>query len=977
MNNTHFSPASVHPAKQDRTDEMILNPLHTTASNDKHYQFNSTTGETHMTTNDTLFLDEEDPFPTHRDEGTWIRDDDDGHDDYEENVFSADKIPLPWAKYIVPKEYMSLFPEALEAIKMESSNAVLTWEALSSCIAITIHNLDSAIRYSKKDLYYPYTLAAVNVVRLMLVTAGCTDKEQFHKSLQAPHRTLIAILARLRLSTLFLEKIRQNDLMRDWASVVDKQGLTTNVRDLLVALRTFVTACQAISIKLMRPDPGLESSPIIVATSSDSTNNMTSPITTIFEEGTQDDADQSHDPMTRRMHTKFSSATKSAFGRTNTSTSSSGTRILRANSTSTHLTSSTARSNSTTGTSIFSDTSTEGTNGDESDLSLIRTHGHNLQRSIDSMLGLLDNFEWENQQQLTALVGLLFTRLDHLSSRTSQLILAIESIYIEKEAEMQMSISKQALLDGFGRIFCNLQLATGEHTDFQTLMPKIRDAIQSTKKPIASILDCVESIAAALQEEEEEKEDDLEGDNVPAVMTEPEDNSNTGTSDCTATAPSKSSNERWYMGHDYTEETLQMTGDGNVKSGTLAALVERLTPHDQLDMNFIRTFLLTYRSFCMARQLFELLVARFNQPVPDGLTAAEFEDWRERKQKVIQLRVFNVFKMWIEYYFSTEEDQNLLDDVLQFIHATPDFFAKNQLERVIQQLQNDSDNPVRKMVSMPRDAPEPMLPRNMTKFRLLDIPPLELARQMAIMNFDLYRSIKPSECLHKGWSGADDGSQSSPNVRKTIDYNNRVTLWVCGSILSSRDAKKRSEIVKYWIQVSEKCNELNNFNTCMAILSAFDSSSIGRLRRTWDGIGQRHLSSLACLRSLFSPNRNFIEYRTHVHSVNPPCIPFLGIYLQDLTFIEDGNPNVINNQGHQVHINFSKLDKIGRVIRELQQFQNVAYSLQSVAPLQTFITAQLQSNRDEERIYRDSLAIEPKEREDQMVTRMLEESGFV
>lgn len=27
---------------------------------------------------------------------------------------------------------------------------------------------------------------------------------------------------------------------------------------------------------------------------------------------------------------------------------------------------------------------------------------------------------------------------------------------------------------------------------------------------------------------------------------------------------------------------------------------------------------------------------------------------------------------------------------------------------------------------------------------------------------------------------------------------------------------------------------LNNYNTCMAIFSAFDNSAVGRLRRTWE-----------------------------------------------------------------------------------------------------------------------------------------------
>src|SRR5690606_27899852 len=75
-----------------------------------------------------------------------------------------------------------------------------------------------------------------------------------------------------------------------------------------------------------------------------------------------------------------------------------------------------------------------------------------------------------------------------------------------------------------------------------------------------------------------------------------------------------------------------------VKGGTLPALVEQLTRHDKLDAGFTDTFLLTYKSFTTARELFELLVRRFNLQPPEGLSQADYEIWRDRKQKLIRFR---------------------------------------------------------------------------------------------------------------------------------------------------------------------------------------------------------------------------------------------------------------------------------------------------------------------------------------------------
>ena len=135
-----------------------------------------------------------------------------------------------------------------------------------------------------------------------------------------------------------------------------------------------------------------------------------------------------------------------------------------------------------------------------------------------------------------------------------------------------------------------------------------------------------------------------------------------------------------------------------------------------------------------------------------------------------------------------------------------------------------------------------------------------------------------------------------------------------------------------------------------------------------------------------------------IHSVNPPCIPFLGIYLQDLTFIEDGNTNFLRKSNQL--INFAKRMKTAEVIREIQQYQSSPYFLNAVPELQLFITTHLQSSRDEETLYNMSLVLEPRwepilsytvlleiqsiltgllyhrEREDEKIARLLKESGF-
>lgn len=40
-------------------------------------------------------------------------------------------------------------------------------------------------------------------------------------------------------------------------------------------------------------------------------------------------------------------------------------------------------------------------------------------------------------------------------------------------------------------------------------------------------------------------------------------------------------------------------------------------------------------------------------------------------------------------------------------------------------------------------------------------------------------------------------------------------------------------------------------------------------------------------------HNNFSNFRDAVQHADPPIIPYLGVYLTDLTFIEDGNNNML------------------------------------------------------------------------------------
>ncbi|KAI1267237.1 ras GEF [Xylariaceae sp. FL1019] len=425
------------------------------------------------------------------------------------------------------------------------------------------------------------------------------------------------------------------------------------------------------------------------------------------------------------------------------------------------------------------------------------------------------------------------------------------------------------------------------------------------------------------------------------------------------------------------------TSPPSVKGGSLLALVEQLTRHDKLDSNFNNTFLLTYRSFTSARELFELLVKRFNIQPPEGLHSSMYDTWRDKKQKPIRFRVVNILKSWFDNFWMeepNEESKQIIRDVYSFARDTvksTETPGSGPLMAVLDQRLSGKEISSKRLIqTMANNIPTPIMPKNMKKLKFLDIDVTEFARQLTVIESKLYAKIKPTECLNKTWQKkvSDGEPEPAPNVKALILHSNQMTNWVAEMILAQMDVKKRVVVIKHFVSVADKCRGVNNFSTLTSIISALGTAPIARLKRTWDQVPARTQTVLENMRKLMASTKNFGEYRESLHAANPPCIPFFGVYLTDLTFIEDGIPSIIKKTNM---INFAKRAKTAEVIRDIQQYQNAPYSLQPVPELQDYILSNMAAAGDVHEMYDKSLVVEPREREDEKIVRVLAESGFL
>ena len=255
------------------------------------------------------------------------------------------------------------------------------------------------------------------------------------------------------------------------------------------------------------------------------------------------------------------------------------------------------------------------------------------------------------------------------------------------------------------------------------------------------------------------------------------------------------------------------TSPPQLRGGTLTGLVEQLTRHDRLDSSFNNTLLLTYRSFTTASELFEMLVKRWSIQPPPGLANDDYRTWVDKKQKPIRFRVVNILKSWFDSYWMEGNDESTQELMLRVQAFARDTVAGTStpgagpLTTTIEQRLRGQDVPHKRMVPNvnPSQAPQPILPKNRKKMKFLDIDPVEFARQLTIIESNLYGKIKPTECLNKTWQKklAKDEPDPAANVKALILHSNQLTNWVAQMILAQSDVKRRVVVIKHFVAVAD------------------------------------------------------------------------------------------------------------------------------------------------------------------------------
>ncbi|XP_076613696.1 rap guanine nucleotide exchange factor 1b isoform X6 [Chaetodon auriga] len=381
----------------------------------------------------------------------------------------------------------------------------------------------------------------------------------------------------------------------------------------------------------------------------------------------------------------------------------------------------------------------------------------------------------------------------------------------------------------------------------------------------------------------------------------------------------------------------QENDDGpDVRAGSGDILLVHATETDRKDLVlYCEAFLTTYRTFITPEDLIKKLHYRYTS----------FCHSPDTFKKRVSKNTFFVLVRVVDELCLVELTEDILKQLMDLVFTLV-CNGELSLARVLRK--NILDKVEQKKLLRYTNSLKPLTARGVSARpgTLHDFRSHEIADQLTLLDAELFYKIEIPEVLL--WA-KEQNEEKSPNLTQFTEHFNNMSYWVRSLIIQQEKAQDREKLLLKFIKIMKHLRKLNNFNSYLAILSALDSAPIRRLewqKQTSEGLEEY------C--TLIDSSSSFRAYRAALAEVEPPCIPYLGLILQDLTFVHLGNPDLIDGK-----VNFSKRWQQFNILDSMRRFQQVHYELKRNEDIVSFFN-DFSDHLAEEALWELSLKIKPR-----------------
>ncbi|XP_053415403.1 rap guanine nucleotide exchange factor 1 isoform X15 [Nycticebus coucang] len=384
--------------------------------------------------------------------------------------------------------------------------------------------------------------------------------------------------------------------------------------------------------------------------------------------------------------------------------------------------------------------------------------------------------------------------------------------------------------------------------------------------------------------------------------------------------------------------TLKQEGDDgpDVRGGSGDILLVHATETDRKDLVlYCEAFLTTYRTFITPEELIKKLQYRYEK----------FSPFADTFKKRVSKNTFFVLVRVVDELCLVELTEDILRLLMELVFRLV-CSGELSLARVLRK--NILDKVDQKKLLRCANSDQPLAARGVAARpgTLHDFHSHEIAEQLTLLDAELFYKIEIPEVLL--WA-KEQNEEKSPNLTQFTEHFNNMSYWVRSIIMLQEKAQDRERLLLKFIKIMKHLRKLNNFNSYLAILSALDSAPIRRLE--WQ---KQTSEGLAEYCTLIDSSSSFRAYRAALSDVEPPCIPYLGLILQDLTFVHLGNPDYIDGK-----VNFSKRWQQFNILDSMRCFQQAHYDIRRNDDIINFFN-DFSDHLAEEALWELSLKIKPR-----------------
>jgi len=398
-------------------------------------------------------------------------------------------------------------------------------------------------------------------------------------------------------------------------------------------------------------------------------------------------------------------------------------------------------------------------------------------------------------------------------------------------------------------------------------------------------------------------------------------------------------------------ESVKRSGvGGSTLAGTrkprqlpLEEILARVTHPSETDKRAESVLLMCYPSFCERKPLFEILKAHYHQPrleLTDG------------QKMIVQIKTLNLLRSWLR-----EDQQAWMEDIPQVVSwlngLTPESQGtRNVVQRMLHEVRVSNSESNQRIISAPDCTffPEVLWDPTRSPAYIFDVPSEEVARQISLLDYEIFVCIKKNEFLGQAWKKPGTGA---PNLKKMINHFNLVSSWAKCSILFEKNLKDRVFVLSRMLKICMYLERFGNFSSLCAIFAGLRSTSVYRLKNTFAGLKRKHVKILRQFDQLFKMEGNQRNLRARMSSMTQPGIPHVGLCLSDILFIEQGNAD-----GEGGMVNFYKYSILAERIEWCLLFQNFPFRFRPLESVQELLKKSFKLY-SEDTLYSMSVVLEP------------------